>query len=91
MDEEIVFYAHRSIEGGKFSPNGNDDLYWGTITGKPFWNSSLGIWFIPIVIEFQEHWAVKEDWAGWLPFPRVCYYDSTKLSFKDKSEQGPPT
>jgi|TARA_R110000787_G_scaffold4258_12_gene16559 hypothetical protein len=78
MIEDIVFTAHRSIEGGSYPPN-DRSLYTGTITGPQIWNHRLGIHFIPVRAEHQPHWKQQKDFVGNVPITAVVDHNKKVL------------
>ena len=79
-NEQIVFLAHRSIEGGKWKFD-DRSLYTGMITGPSFSDERLGIDFIPVFVPRHANWVSMEPWRGNVPIPNVIEYDKALLEY----------
>ena len=83
MIEDIVFIAHRSIEGGSHHPS-DRSLYTGELTGPRIWDDRLGIHFFSVRVDPQKEWQRETPFIGNVPETAVLDIDATILeSFSD--------
>ncbi len=84
MIEDIVFTAHRSIEGGSHHPS-ERSLYTGELTGPRIWDDRLGIHFFPVRVDPQKEWQRETPFIGNVPETAVLDVNERILeSFSDK-------
>ena len=83
MIEDIVFTAHRSIEGGSYPPS-DRSLYTGELTGPRIWDDRLGIHFFPVRVDPQKEWQRETPFIGNVPETAVLDVNERILeSFSD--------
>tara|TARA_R110002110_G_scaffold116069_5_gene287412 strand:+ start:2401 stop:2658 length:258 start_codon:yes stop_codon:yes gene_type:complete len=83
MIEDIVFIAHRSIEGGSHHPS-DRSLYTGELTGPRIWDDRLGIHFFSVRVDPQKEWQRETPFIGNVPETAVLDVNERILeSFSD--------
>ena len=87
MIEDIVFTAHRSLEGGSHHPSALS-LYTGELTGPRIWNETNGIHYFPVCVHPQKDWQRTTPFIGNIPETAVLDIDETILeSFGETVQQ----
>jgi len=84
MIEDIVFTAHRSIEGGTHHPS-DRSLYTGELLGQRIWDDRLGIHFFPVRVDPQKNWQRKTPFIGNVPETAVLDVDLRILQSFDET------